>query len=815
MKMNSRKNTLTMLAALSVFFSPLISQADPCGMVPPITIGPTIPLVRIGDQHTYVFYKDGIETVVLRPGFSGKVDEFGMLIPFPSPPAIRKVSDDIFPHIAAAIDPPEVVVQVIERFYRFSAAAPTSDASKSEGLQFDAVRVISQEAVGMYEVAVLEAGSSQALQRWMNEHNYKYPKGMDVACDDYVNEGWCFVAVKTRVGQKQATDPRPGQTNVDVTLPEGANFEGHVQAMGFRFRVDKMVVPMRLSTFNEGDLHNIVYMLTDKPSRIANLPSDLVVRQLPGEQLFKNVTELLPLRVIGQKITPQLIKQHEPQRDPTPKNGAAKELFAADLLAVANGELALPHEEQEKALLSISESLDLRGKEIDTVHAETMEKERKATIDAAIEGVKSMTLTVVDGDFPRDVLARENLTFTDFVMDSAKNSPADYDAKLKEAPPKRSGELHLGQTVPRRNLKAAGFTVGGLLVSLGLVGLVFSPRKKNVLPLLLLGLTTWSSTTEAQVVSQEKFSELANERLVTLFTDRTKASYAAKELVSRGADATGILLETSNRDHGLVQRGWAISCLGQIGGRDIEVSLAKIYQNEQEDKLVRTWAAAARIAATDSAELLIEQAHLAKDFPALGRPLSKKLVATLQQGQKVTAAQLISMTLKVPVLQNALTAPILATGSEELVRVLTTSTDQNIRRQAAAYLGTLASQSTGVPEAIVSAYTFDSKAKEVPWSDGPLFIPRLSWPQDQARLLVGNLIRWHLWCDVNGHAAEQNQIHNNLRSLYLAGAAGYQSPGFRESSTADWLKVWSAVVGKDEIRKLLAEQDVPPRKYGF
>ncbi len=63
--------------------------ADPCGMVPPVYVGGDSPIARIGIQKTYVFYKNGVETFVIRPGFEGKVDEFGMLIPFPSIPAIR------------------------------------------------------------------------------------------------------------------------------------------------------------------------------------------------------------------------------------------------------------------------------------------------------------------------------------------------------------------------------------------------------------------------------------------------------------------------------------------------------------------------------------------------------------------------------------------------------------------------------------------------------------------------------------------------------------------------------------------------------
>src|SRR5213080_2912988 len=89
-----------------------VASADPCGMVPPIYVNDSTSLVRMGDEQTYVFHKDGIETFVIRPGFKGKVEDFGMLISFPTPPALRKVSEDIFPQIAAAIDPPEVVVDL-------------------------------------------------------------------------------------------------------------------------------------------------------------------------------------------------------------------------------------------------------------------------------------------------------------------------------------------------------------------------------------------------------------------------------------------------------------------------------------------------------------------------------------------------------------------------------------------------------------------------------------------------------------------------------------------------------------------------------
>ena len=101
-----------LLIAGLITFAATAIQADPCGMVPPIYTGNQSPITRIGLQKTYVFYKDGVETFVIRPGFRGKVDNFGMLIPFPTPPELRKVSDNIFDQIANAIDPPEVVVDL-------------------------------------------------------------------------------------------------------------------------------------------------------------------------------------------------------------------------------------------------------------------------------------------------------------------------------------------------------------------------------------------------------------------------------------------------------------------------------------------------------------------------------------------------------------------------------------------------------------------------------------------------------------------------------------------------------------------------------
>lgn len=503
--MNRKRRVLWGRAALGMIaaglgvlaLAPPSTLADPCGMVPPIYLQEGVPIERIGLQKTYAFFKDGIESFVIRPGFRGQVEDFGMLIPFPEPPAIRKVPDDIFAQIERAIDPPEVVVDLrpLPPMAMAAGAAPTASAGVDErALAVDAVRVLREEAVGMYEVAVLEAGSAAALKKWMDDHGYVYPQGMDAVCDEYVQIRWCFVAVKTRVAPKSSVDPKPGQRDVRPGLPGGASFDGNVQAMGFRFRTKELVVPMRLSAFNAGELRNVVYLLTEGPRKIRSIPEEYVVRQISGEELYQNMTQPLPLRIIGGTAAdiPDWRKQSLPQeRDPGPHNGLARELFGSDLLAVRNQQLSHPHEEAEKMLLRIGERFLLRGPEIDALNLEALAADRKKAAGAALTDLKKMTLTVVDGDFPREVLGSQNLAFVEFKMPARRNNPRAYDAKSHGPTRTPDGRRHTGPIAinrpaeapvgaagPAQHRRPVASWLGGAAMTLVLAGLILRRRKK-------------------------------------------------------------------------------------------------------------------------------------------------------------------------------------------------------------------------------------------------------------------------------------------------------------------------------------------------
>ncbi|MCB9895702.1 MAG: DUF2330 domain-containing protein [Planctomycetes bacterium] len=871
---NKLTNTLLIAIAASLIAS--AASADPCGMVPPIWTGPGPAIERVGLQKTYVFYKDGVETFAVRPGFQGKVDNFGMLIPVPSVPAIKKIGDDTFAHIAAAIDPPEIEVYVGDYGWggmpMEDAARPTAATRDEAGLRYrneDVVNVVKEEAMGMYQVVVLDAGSARALKLWMEEHKYTYPQGMDEVCQDYVNAGWMFVAVKAKVGQKEGVNPKPGMHEDDVNpdRPQGSVFDGHVQGMAFRFKSDKLVVPMRLSSYNAGELHNVLYILSDDPSAVEDIPLELVKRQVSGEQLYLNLTQPLPLRIYGggyDDIPEWQRAGLATQRDPKHSNGLARELFAADLLAARTGELTLMFEEKEKELLNISERLGLRGEEIDRLHRAALETEREHELNAVLMDLLDMTLTVVDGDFQRDVLRRDNLHFVSYQMPAKINNPETYHAPTFTARPVNNDDwrgkaliwvdqdrheaalevarMLKDKSLPERKEAMAAAEAQGTdifnplgrptmpasegsslpwviaaisaLLALGIgVGVGVKLRKGAGAGaiLLTLGFAFAAGTTsiKAKDVAAPPDVDPETQALLAQLHDAGKASAAVDKLVAQGEKSVPGLIVMAFTSEQPAPQGWAIAALAEIGGEGVDRKLSVLHEDTTKSELVRTWAAAARVQLTSDTKQLVELARMASSMPALGRPIAKKLV---EGGGDNSAEALIGLSLTVPSLTTALQPAIMELSAEDLARAMTTAHEQNVRYYAASYLGgKFQAGDKTVPQAVIDVYAWNKDAKKAPWDGGALYVPGINWSKEDGSALVRNLLEWGVWCERKEKTNEFGQIHNNLCSLGLAQAVGYQI-NWNNRDITGWLVTCGRALGKGVIEELLKSQGVEEEK---
>jgi hypothetical protein len=123
-------------------------------------------------------------------------------------------------------------------------------------------------------------------------------------------------------------------------------------------------------------------------------------------------------------------------------------------------------------LLRIGENFGLRGPDIDKLNLAALDKEREKAVKDALDDLKKMTMTVIDGDFPREVVGAQNLIFGEYKMPARRNSTEFYDAKEKKPAGKREGTLKLGaleSPATRGNSLRLGFVMFGLAVSLATV----------------------------------------------------------------------------------------------------------------------------------------------------------------------------------------------------------------------------------------------------------------------------------------------------------------------------------------------------------
>jgi hypothetical protein len=722
-------------------------------MVPPIALTAGSPeLMRVGDQLTYVFFKDGVEDIALRPGFKGKLNDFGMLIPFPTPPDIRKVPDPIFQHIEKAIEPPEIVIDMRPRPMRASRLMKSvlADSAEAEELSLGTVTVLKEEAVGMYQIAVLAATDPRALQRWMTHHGYIYPTGMDDVCKEYIEDDWCFVAVKANVGSQAAVEPKPGMREADASAP-GSGFEGSVQAMGFRFRVKEPIVPMRLSAFNEGKLFNIVYFFSDEAVRIKQLPEKFVKGRIGGMRLYRQMTEPLPVKVLGGTIEQAekagYFKRPEYNRDPSPHNGHALDLMSSDLLALRTGKLTHPFEEREKELLLLGERLGLRGENVDELIGEVIDEERASAFEAIGKDFAGMTLTVIEGDFPRDVIAKQNLTFEKY---------AAKDLKRGDLEKKQSSWLRRffnGFSLSRVSSRASG-TILALACLTGMV--LCSRRSRLFLVLALVSFSTAAIAKDAGDISE----------MLDALGDPKTSQDAAATLIARGDVVIPQLLGEAVEGTDYTRRGWAIVCLADIGAKAAVKPLQQIVDDDTAPNLVKMWAGAAlmRIRGADAIKDLLRQE--AADAS------KREAVAALLLGMRAGAVR--------PLTELALRGE--------------TNDD---RRRATAWLGTLEQRLPGgIVRKVVAAeleYTKERAAKGFPWEGGALYLPRYQWSNNEAIGMSRNLTCWLVAAEIAGKTDIAKQLLNNLRDLSWRTGMGFQ----QQASGFDWTRKLIEQAGLD------------------
>lgn len=189
----------------------------------------------VSEEQGLVIEQDGRESIVLSLDLtSDGTERAAVVLPVPGEPDVEAVrGGDPLAYLDVATQPPPAV----------GSSGGGDDAAAAPP-----VDVIGRETVGGYDVARLGAGDAAALDRWLRDNGYTLPADAEPILDEYVDEGWRFVAIRL--------------------APES---DGPLEPLAVGFETDEYVYPMKLEQLATEPLDLTLFTLADGPRRVDGL----------------------------------------------------------------------------------------------------------------------------------------------------------------------------------------------------------------------------------------------------------------------------------------------------------------------------------------------------------------------------------------------------------------------------------------------------------------------------------------------------------------------------------------------------------------
>lgn len=212
--MLARRRLLAPVLALSLAFGGLTLAATPAEACLAVAVDAVSPAVHQSAARLLFVEGQGSMTAHVQIQYYGQADKFSWIVPVEAPPNLSVGSEAIFDALEAATTPrftlthkTEGKCKETERSAGSPASARAPVAAPAAGADAG-VEVISREAVGPYDAAVLTAEDPEALKKWLTANGYVVPDRLDPMLDPYVEKGFAFVALKLQQ-DKTAGDLQP------------------------------------------------------------------------------------------------------------------------------------------------------------------------------------------------------------------------------------------------------------------------------------------------------------------------------------------------------------------------------------------------------------------------------------------------------------------------------------------------------------------------------------------------------------------------------------------------------------------------------
>ena len=246
---------------------------------------------NIPSQRAILVYKDGIEKLTIESALEGKGREFGWIIPLPSVPTeFKEVSPGLIHTFSLTIQPKIVhdlrreisslwrialiitfltlilvrtksitrIISLILLLFIFMNFFMPTLGVRFEGIAFrtsPGVRIYDVKEIGSYDLAVLDADSSGALDIWLQGNGFTGLTEADQSIvSEYIKNRWCFVAAKLHRENDGYSKPHP---------------------LSMSFAADTPVYPVRLTGTTDGNVYLELFVIAEKRAGCKQLALDI------------------------------------------------------------------------------------------------------------------------------------------------------------------------------------------------------------------------------------------------------------------------------------------------------------------------------------------------------------------------------------------------------------------------------------------------------------------------------------------------------------------------------------------------------------
>ncbi len=204
-----------------------------------------------------VLVRDENRTVItMANDFEGEVEDFAIVIPVPTMiereqihvgdrAIIQHLDAYTSPRLVEYHDPDPCMRYGRQDMMEMDSSLPASSAQRKMAARSKGVTIEASYTVGEYDILILSASQSDGLIRWLNDNDYRIPKGAGRVVDSYLKQDMRFFVAKV---------------NVEAQSKLGYQY---LRPLQVAYESNKFMLPIRLGTLNaKGKQELYVYALT-------------------------------------------------------------------------------------------------------------------------------------------------------------------------------------------------------------------------------------------------------------------------------------------------------------------------------------------------------------------------------------------------------------------------------------------------------------------------------------------------------------------------------------------------------------------------